>query len=84
MGVTKLARSPRSRRFHAHLRNLGRPARVALVNFDIAITRKDYDANFYATLRWLVTEPRTSSSWSIRTGRLPRCCRRTTRSQPWI
>ncbi len=41
-----------------HLLRLSRRALVALVNFDIAVTRKDYDANFYATLRWLVTEPR--------------------------
>ncbi len=45
-------------RFTDHLEGLGRMVRVALVNFDIAVSRKDYDANFYATLRWLITERR--------------------------
>ena len=57
--VPSLARKPDDLRdFSDHLQQLGRRARVALVNFDIAVTRKDYDSNFYATLRWLVTEPR--------------------------
>ena len=59
LGVTGLARKPNDLAdFAAHLQQLGHPARAALVNFDIAVTRKDYDANFYAMLRWLATERR--------------------------
>ena len=58
-----LPRKPKDlARFTDHLDGLGRMVRLALVNFDIAITRKDYDANFYATLGGSSPSAITSSS----------------------
>ena len=56
LNITSIARKPKDLAdFATQIQSLG-SARVALLNFDMLVKRRDYDQDFYGTLRWLVGE----------------------------